>query len=332
MFDTWNYIIRPAKLIIDQATLTDRYCRLIIEPLDKGYGITMGNALRRVLLSSIPGYAVTAVKIDGVLHEFSSIPGVREDVTDIILNIKELNLKGDAEEPVTLIVEERGPKKIYAKDIKCPPSIEILNPDLHIATLDSEKAELRMELIVEEGKGYLPTEERDLQDYPVGTILVDAVFSPITKVNFSVEPARVGRATDYDKLILEVWTTGAVSPVEAIKMAAQILKDHADIIASIDVEDVVSEMVEAKKEEAAATELEQKLNMDIEDLNLSVRAYNCLKKRGINTVRELVKLTPEELMEMKNFGKKSLEEVKKVLESLGLSLGMELDKEPEEAK
>ena len=189
-----------------------------------------------------------------------------------------------------------------------------------------------MEMIVEEGKGYLPTEERNLQDYPIGTILVDAVFSPITKVNFSVEPARVGRATDYDKLILEVWTNGAVSPVEAIKMAAQILKDHADIIASIDVEELVSDIKESKKEDTAATELEEKLNMDIEDLNLSVRAYNCLKKKGINTVRELVKLTPEELMEMKNFGKKSLEEVKRVLESLGLSLGMELEEEAEEAK
>ena len=326
MFDTWDFIIRPTRIFVDKARLTDRFARIVVEPLDRGYGITLGNALRRILLSSIPGYAVTAVKIDGVLHEFSSIPGVVEDVTDIILNIKQLKLKGDTEDPVTLILEETGPKTVYAKDIKTPPSIEILNPDLHIATLDSDKTTLRMELTVEEGKGYLPVEERDESDYPVGTILVDAVFSPIEKVNFSVEPVRVGRATDYDRLILDVWTNGAISPIDAIKMAAKILMEHAEIIANIDVEELMGAPVEEEKEEAAS-ELEQKLNMDIEDLNLSVRAYNCLKRRGINKVRELVVLNPEDLISMKNFGKKSLEEVERVLAELGLSLGMKLEEE-----
>ncbi len=321
MFETWNYIIRPTKLLVEQESLSDKYCKIVVEPLDRGYGITLGNALRRVLLSSIPGYAVVAVKIEGVYHEFTSIPGVREDVTDIILNIKQLNLKGDVEEPVILRLEERGPKKVYASDIKVPTGIEILNPDLYIATLDSEETELVMEMVVEEGKGYVPAEERNLQDYPVGTILVDAVFSPVRKVNFSVEQARVGRATNYDKLILEIWTNGAVAALDAFKMALQILKDHIDLLFGIEVGEMATE-TEEKGEEAVASELEEKLKMGIEELNLSVRAYNCLKKKGINTVGELVKLRREDLMSLKNFGKKSLEEVERVLESLGLSLGM----------
>ncbi len=327
MFDTWNYIIRPTKLLVDRESLTDKYCRIVVEPLDRGYGITLGNALRRILLSSIPGYAVIAVRIDGVYHEFSSIPGVREDVTDIILNIKQLDIKGDVEEPVTLRIEERGPKKVYAGDIKCPTGIEILNPELHIATLDNEETVLSAELIVEEGKGYVPSEERDLQDYPVGTILVDAIFSPVRKVNFQVEQARVGRATNYDRLILEIWTNGAVAAMDAFKMGLQVLKDHVDLLFGIQVGETVSA---EEAEEGIHSELEEKLAMGIEELNLSVRAYNCLKKKGINTVGELVRLKREDLMSLKNFGKKSLEEVEKVLDSLGLSLGMELDQEVEE--
>ncbi len=326
MFDTWNYIIRPTKLLVEQDTLSDTYCKVVVEPLDRGYGITIGNALRRVLLSSIPGCAVTAVKIEGVYHEFTSIPGVREDVTDIILNIKQLNIKGEIEEPVTLTLEARGPGKVYAKDIKTPPSVEILNPDLLIATLDREDTTLNMELIVEEGKGYLPTEERNLQEYPVGTILVDAVFTPVRKVNFQVEQARLGRATNYDKLILEIWTSGAVAALDAFKMALQILKDHIELLFSIEVGEEITAEAEAA---GVSDELEEKLRMGIEELNLSVRAYNCLKKKGINTVGELVRLKREDLMSLKNFGKKSLEEVERVLESLGLSLGMELDQEVE---
>ncbi|BAT72194.1 DNA-directed RNA polymerase subunit alpha [Thermosulfidibacter takaii ABI70S6] len=324
MFDTWNYIIRPTKLLVDQETLTDKYCRIIVEPLDRGYGITIGNALRRILLSSIPGYAVTAVKIDGVYHEFTSIPGVVEDVTDIILNLKQLEIKGDVEEPATLRIEAKGPCKVYARDIQVPTGIEILNPDLYIATLDNEETELNMKMLVEEGKGYLPTEERDLQEFPVGTILVDAVFTPVKKVNFQVQQARLGRATDYDRLILEIWTNGAVAALDAFKMALQILKDHVELLFSIEVGEVKAE---EKDEAGAADELQEKLNMGIEELNLSVRAYNCLKKKGINTVGELVRLRREDLMSLKNFGKKSLEEVEKVLASLGLSLGMDLEQE-----
>ncbi len=327
MFDTWNYIIRPTKLLVEQESLSDKYCKIVVEPLDRGYGITLGNALRRILLSSIPGYAITAVKIEGVYHEFTSIPGVKEDVTDIILNLKQIDIRGDLEEPATLRVQAKGPGKVYAKDIQCPTGIEILTPDVLIATLDNEETTLEMEMVVEEGKGYLPTEERNLQDYPVGTILVDAVFTPVRKVNFQVEPARLGRATNYDRLILEIWTNGAVTPLDAFKMALQILKDHVELLFSIE----VGELGAVEKEErAVADELEEKLSMGIEELNLSVRAYNCLKKKGINTVGELVRFKKEDLMSLKNFGKKSLEEVEKVLASLGLSLGMEFEQEGKE--
>ncbi len=327
MFDTWSYIIRPTKLLVEQESLSDKYCKIVVEPLDRGYGITLGNALRRILLSSIPGYAITAVKIEGVYHEFTSIPGVKEDVTDIILNLKQIDIKGDLEEPATLRVQAKGPGKVYAKDIQCPTGIEILTPDVLIATLDNEETTLEMEMVVEEGKGYLPTEERNLQDYPVGTILVDAVFTPVRKVNFQVEPARLGRATNYDRLILEIWTNGAVTPLDAFKMALQILKDHVELLFSIE----VGELGAVEKEErAVADELEEKLSMGIEELNLSVRAYNCLKKKGINTVGELVRFKKEDLMSLKNFGKKSLEEVEKVLASLGLSLGMEFEQEGKE--
>ena len=327
MFDTWNYIIRPTKLLVEQETLSDKYCKIVVEPLDRGYGITLGNALRRILLSSIPGYAITAVKIEGVYHEFSSIPGVKEDVTDIILNLKQIDIKGDLEEPATLRVQAKGPGKVYAKDIQCPTGIEILSPDVLIATLDNEETTLEMEMVVEEGKGYLPTEERNLQDYPVGTILVDAVFTPVRKVNFQVEPARLGRATNYDRLILEIWTNGAVTPLDAFKMALQILKDHVELLFSIEVGELSAV---GEEEHAVADELEEKLSMGIEELNLSVRAYNCLKKKGINTVGELVRFKKEDLMSLKNFGKKSLEEVEKVLASLGLSLGMEFEQEGKE--
>lgn len=325
MFDTWNYVIRPNKLVVDRETLRKDYCKVIIEPLDKGYGITVGNALRRILLSSIPGHAVTAVKIDGVYHEFTSIPGVREDVTDIILNIKMLRIKGYTDEPVIAVIDAVGPKKVYASDIQAPSQIEILNPDLYIATLDNSNTRLRMELTIEEGKGYLPSEERNLEDYPIGTILVDAVFSPITKVNFSVEQARVGRATDYDRLILEVWTNGAIDALEAIKVACQIMKDHMELISSISVEVEETKKVEGEKLVGLLPEIEEKLKIKLEELPLSVRAYNSLKKRGINTVGDLIKLTREELSSMKNFGKKSLEEVEKALGNLGLSLGMNLE-------
>ncbi|MGB9668731.1 MAG: DNA-directed RNA polymerase subunit alpha [Thermosulfidibacteraceae bacterium] len=323
MFDTWAYIIRPNKLFVEKESYRDDYCKVIIEPLDKGYGITVGNALRRILLSSIPGHAVTAVRIEGVYHEFTSIPGVREDVTDIILNLKMLRIRGYTDEPVIAVIDVAGPKKVYASDIKAPSQIEILNPDLYIATLDDFNTRLYMELVIEEGKGYLPSEERDLKSYPVGTILVDAVFSPILKVNFGVEQARVGRATDYDRLILEVWTNGAINALDAIKIASQIMKDHMELFSGISIQ-----VEEAKKEEVVLgllPEVEEKLKMKLEELPLSVRAYNTLKRKGINTVGDLVKLTRDELSSMKNIGRKSVEEVEKVLSSLGLSLGMNLE-------
>lgn len=326
MFDTWNYVMRPNRLIVDKETYSDEYCKVIIEPLDKGYGITVGNALRRILLSSIPGHAVTAVRIEGVYHEFTSIPGVREDVTDIILNIKMLRIKGFTDEPVTITLDVNGPRKVYASDFKVPSQLAILNPDLYIATIDSPDTRLYMELTVEEGKGYLPAEERNPDDYPVGTILVDAVFSPILKVNFTVEQARYKKITDYDRLVLEVWTNGAVPALDAVKYACQIMKDHMELVASISVgEDEKPTGEEEIAVSGLSPELEEKLRMKIEDLDLSIRAYNCLKRKGVNTVADLIKMKREELASMKNFGKKSLEEVERALAKIGLAFGMNLE-------
>jgi len=321
MFRTWSMMIRPQRVEFDQESLTSRYGKLVVEPLEKGFGITLGNSLRRVLLSSIPGAAVTAVKIEGVPHEFTAIPGVKEDVTEIVLNIKELQLKSYTEEPMTMYLDVQGPGEVKASQIDTGHKVDILNPDLVIATLDSEKSRLIMEMKVERGKGYLPVEKRHGEDLPIGTILVDAIFSPVVKVNFSVENARVGRETDYDKLILEVWTNGAVHPQDAVAMAAKILKDHVTIFANFEqeMEEMDEEGGEREKEE-----LVKRLNKSIDELELSVRSHNCLKKMGINTIRDLVQRSEADLLKVRNFGKKSLEEVKSVLEEMHLSLGMDL--------
>ena len=329
MFSTWSMMIRPQKVEFEPESLTSRYGKLVVEPLERGFGITLGNSLRRILLSSIPGAAVTAVKIEGVPHEFTAIPGVKEDVTEIILNIKELQIKSYSDEPVTLYLDAQGPGEVVASQIETGHKVDILNPDLTIATLDSEKSRLTMEMRVEKGKGYLPVEKRHDEDVPVGTILIDAIFSPVIKVNFSVENARVGRETDYDKLILEVWTNGAIDPRDAVAIAAKILKDHASIFANFEQDlECTEETAEEEKEE-----LLKKLNKSIDELGLSVRSHNCLKKMGINKVADLVKRSEADLLKVRNFGKKSLEEVKKVLSEMHLSMGMkipELDEKEEE--
>jgi len=326
MFKTWSTLIRPQRVEFDHETLNPKYGKLIVEPLEKGFGITLGNSLRRVLLSSIPGAAVTAVKIEGVLHEYSTIPGVKEDVTEIILNIKELQLKSYTDEPVDIHLDAQGPGEVKASQINAGHKIEIMNPDLVIATLDSEKSKLSMEMRVEVGKGYLPVEKRH-EEFPVGVIPVDAVFSPVLKVSYSVENARVGRVTDYDRLILEVWTNGAVHPQDAVAMAAKILRDHVDIFSNFEqeLEEVIIEDEKSQKEE-----LEAKLNKSIDELELSVRSHNCLKKMGINTIRDLVQRTEADLLRVRNFGKKSLEEVKHILAEMQLSLGMNFEASDEE--
>ena len=293
----------------------DRYGRFVIEPLERGYGITLGNSLRRVLLSSLPGAAVTSVKIDGVLHEFSTIPGVVEDTTDIILNLKGLRLKVYSDEIKVLRVEASGEGEVKAGDIIADSDVDILNPDLHIATVSTE-GRLFMELTVEKGRGYVSAERNKKSDHVIGVIPIDSIFSPVTKVNYNVENTRVGQITDYDRLTLEVWTDGSINPKEATSLAAKILSDHLRLF--IGLTDTVSdvETMVVKEEEPR----DRVLDMTIEELDLSVRSFNCLKRAGINTVGELVQKNVEDMMKVRNLGKKSLEEVDKKLAELGLAL------------
>ena len=291
------------------------YGKFIVEPLERGYGTTLGNSLRRILLSSLPGAAVTSVKIEGVLHEFSTIPGVVEDVTDIILNLKGLALKMDAEEPQILRIEAQGEGVITGADILVNSDVTVLNPEHHIATLDSNGS-LNMEITVERGRGYVSAEKNKKEDHAIGIIPVDSIFTPVKKVNYEVEDTRVGQRTDYDKLSLEVWTDGSISPKEALSLSAKILSDHLKLFIGLtETMNEVEVMVEKEEEEK-----DKILDMTIEELDLSVRSYNCLKRAGINTVEELIQKTVEDMMKVRNLGKKSLEEVENKLASLGLSL------------
>ncbi|NPV54039.1 MAG: DNA-directed RNA polymerase subunit alpha [Firmicutes bacterium] len=292
----------------------DKHGKFVIEPLERGYGITLGNSLRRVLLSSLPGAAVTSVKIDGVLHEFSTIPGVVEDTTDIILNLKELLLRLYVDEPKVIRVEAEGEGEVTAADIIADPDVEILNPDLHIATLEKD-GRLFMEITVDKGRGYVPAERRKLGQ-AIGVIPVDSIYSPVVKANYAVENTRVGQVTDYDRLILEIWTDGSISPKEAISLAARILREHLTLFVNLTESPGGVEIMVEREEEGK----DKAMEMTIEELDLSVRSYNCLKRAGINTVEELTKRTEEDMMKVRNLGKKSLEEVKAKLANLGLSL------------
>lgn len=313
--------IEKPKVECVEESEQDNYARYVIEPLERGYGITLGNSLRRVLLSSLPGAAVTSIKIEGVLHEFQSIPGVREDVTDIILALKELRLKVFVNEPITLRIEAQGEGEVKAKDIIADPSaVEILNPDLHIATLDSD-GRFFAEMTVERGRGYVPAERNKKGEPVIGLIPMDSIFSPVRKVNYTVENTRVGQQTDFDKLILDVWTDGSIAPGEAVSLAARILSEHLAIFVNLTAQPAGVEIMVEREEENKG----KVLDMPIEELDLSVRSYNCLKRAGINTVEELTRKTEEDMMKVRNLGKKSLEEVKQKLASLGLSF-----KNPEE--
>lgn len=295
------------------------YGRFVVEPLERGYGTTLGNSLRRILLSSLPGSAVSNVKIDGVLHEFSVIPGVKEDVTEIILNLKCLAIKNTSEgnESKVAYIDVEGEGEVTAKDIKADSDIEILNPDLHIATLSGgPNSKLYMEITISNGRGYVGADKNKKEDQPIGMLPVDSIFTPVTRVNFLVENTRVGQITDYDKLTLEVWTNGTIAPDEAVSYGAKLLNEHLALF--IDLSDnaknteILVEKEEGKKEKV--------LEMSIEELDLSVRSYNCLKRAGINTVEDLACKTEEEMMKVRNLGKKSLEEVLNKLAELGLAL------------
>jgi len=307
--------IEKPRIECVESSEDNTYGKFVVEPLERGYGTTLGNSLRRILLSSLPGAAVTSIKIEGVLHEFSTIPGVVEDVTDIILNLKSLALSMDTDEPQIVRIEAEGEGEVTAADIKINSDIEILNPDLHIATLDTD-GKLFMELTVERGRGYVSAEKNKKEDDVIGVIPIDAIFSPVKKVNFQIEDTRVGQRTDYDKLTLEVWTDGSIRPDEAISLSAKVLSDHLKLFIGLtDSMGDVEIMVEKEEEEK-----DKILDMTIEELDLSVRSYNCLKRAGINTVYELTQKSEEDMMKVRNLGRKSLEEVEQKMKALGLSL------------
>ena len=295
---------------------TDKnYGKFIVEPLERGYGTTLGNSLRRILLSSLPGAAVTSIKIDGILHEFSTVPGVKEDVTAIILNLKKLSVRLNGDTPKRAIINAVGPKEVTAADIISDGDVEIFNPELHIATLD-ENATLVMEINLANGRGYTPADQNKTESTPIAVIPVDSIYTPARKVNFTVQNTRVGQITDYDRLILEIWTDGSISPEESVSIGAKIMQEHLklfiDLTDSMDPVEIMVEKEEDQKEKA--------LEMTIEELELSVRSFNCLKRANINTVEELTHKSEDDMMKVRNLGKKSLDEVKHKLEELGLSL------------
>lgn len=307
--------IEKPKIEILELSEDESYGKFMVEPLERGYGTTLGNSLRRVLLSSLPGAAVSSVKIQGVLHEFSTIPGVLEDVPEIILNIKGLAAKMHTDEPVTLRIEAQGPAEIKAGDIITGPDVEIINKDHHIATVN-EDGNLYMELELVKGRGYVSAERNKKEGQPVGVIPVDSSFTPVKKVNFTIENTRVGQITDYDRLVLEVWTNGTIKPDEATSLGAKILTEHLNLF--IGLTDHVSDVeIMVEKED---DKKEKVLEMTVEELDLSVRSYNCLKRANINTVEELTQRTAEDMMKVRNLGKKSLEEVERKLAELGLGL------------
>lgn len=292
------------------------YGRFILEPLERGYGTTLGNSLRRVLLSSLPGVAVTSIKIDGIQHEFSTIPGVKEDVTEIVLNIKGLIAKIHGEAPKTIYIEAEGECEVTAGDIKADSEVEILDPGMHIATL-SQGAKLYMEIVIDRGRGYVPS-ERNKQDLPstIGVIPVDSIYTPVLKVNYTVENTRVGQITDYDKLTLEIWTDGTISAKEAVSLGAKVLNEHLNLFIDLSEEAYSAEIMVEKDDKGK----EKVLEMTIEELDLSVRSFNCLKRAGINTVEDLINKSEDDMMKVRNLGRKSLEEVVEKLRNLGFNL------------
>jgi DNA-directed RNA polymerase subunit alpha len=324
----WKGFQKPKRLEVERETLTDTFGRFTAQPFERGFATTVGNALRRVLLSSIEGAAITAVRVEGVLHEFSPIPGAMEDTTDLILNLKRVPLKMHVEHPKTLMLKTSAPGEVRAKDITPDPDIEILDPEAYVATL-SAGSTLSVEMRVKQGRGYVSADKNFDEDLSIGWIPVDSVHSPIKKVNYFVENARVGQATDYEKLTIEVWTNGAVSPRDAVGLASKLMKDHLTIFINIEEEEEEPAEMPAEMSEADREEWWEKLNKSVDEMELSVRSYNCLKNANIRTIGELVQKTEAEMLKTKNFGRKSLNEIKEILGSMGLSLGMKLDNFPQ---
>lgn len=308
---------------IDTAEISDdgKYGRFVVEPLERGYGTTLGNSLRRVLLSSLPGYAITSVKIDGILHEFSTIPGVKEDVTEIVLNLKNVILKIHGDGPKTIYIDANGDDEITAGSIKTDSEVEILNPELHIATLNSD-AHVSMELTCDKGRGYVSADRNKQMMQPIiGVIAIDSIYTPVLKVNYTVENTRVGQITDYDKLTLEVWTNGTINAMEAVSLGAKILNEHLNLFGDLSGEAYDTEVMVVKNDSGK----EKVLEMTIEELDLSVRSFNCLKRAQINTVEDLINKTEEDMMKVRNLGRKSLDEVVAKLNSLGFDLRRDED-------
>jgi DNA-directed RNA polymerase subunit alpha len=322
----WRDLIKPRGLVVDQESLSNTYGKFVAEPLERGFGITLGNSLRRVLLSSLQGAAITSVKIEGVEHEFMTIPEVAEDVTDIILNLKEVLLQIHTNEVKTIRIEADGPREIKAGDIIADGQVEILNPGHHVLTI-SEGGRVRMEMTARRGRGYVPADRNKVPGQPIGTIPIDALFSPIRKVNYQVTNARVGQQTDYDKLTLEVWTDGSVAPADAVAFAAKIVKEQLSIFINFDEAEEPVEEVKPVEEQ----KLNENLFRSVDELELSVRSANCLQNANIKTIGDLVQKTEAEMLKTKNFGRKSLKEIKEILAEMGLSLGMKLESWPPKA-
>ena len=316
----WKGFQKPKRLELDRELSTDRYGRFYAQPFERGFGTTIGNALRRVLLSSIEGAAITAVKVEGVLHEFSPIPGALEDTTGIVLNLKQVPFKLHTTGAKTVYLKASGEGEVKAKDIEVDSEVEILNPEVPIASL-APGAQLNVEMRLKNGRGYVPADKNFDEDLSIGYIPLDSVHSPVKKVNYIVEAARVGQATDYDKLTLDVWTNGCVSPAESVGLAAKLLKDHLTIFVNFEEEITVDEVMVDRERES----LNENLNRSVDELELSVRSYNCLKNANIQTIAELVQKSEGEMLKTKNFGRKSLNEIKEILTTMGLSLGMRVE-------
>ncbi|MBN1405805.1 MAG: DNA-directed RNA polymerase subunit alpha [Candidatus Omnitrophica bacterium] len=312
----------PKTLQCDESTLTDTYGRFVAEPLERGFGVTLGNSLRRTLISSVEGSAVNSIKIEGVQHEFSSIDGVVEDVPEIILNIKKLVIRSHSQKPKPLYIKVQKKGDITAKDIIADETVDVINKDLHIATL-TKNVKFNMEMELGRGRGYVPAERNKKENFPIGMVAVDSIFSPVMKVDFHIEATRVGQMTDYDKLVLDVWTNGAVSPKEALLYASNVLQRHLDIFVNFGKLPEDLEITEEPEEDA---ELIEKMKMPVTELELSVRSANCLEKAKIKSIGELVTKTESEMLKYRNFGKKSLNEIIAILNTMGLSLGMKVKK------
>ena len=308
---------RP-NISVEEISDDKRYGKFVVEPLERGYGTTLGNSLRRIMLSSLPGAAVSQIKIDGVDHEFTSIPGIKEDVTEIIMNVKSLAIRNNSEtdEPKTAYIEYSGEGVIHASDIQVDQDIEIMNPEQTIATLSGKDAKLYMELTITKGRGYISAEKNKSDSFPIGVIAIDSIYTPVERVNVTVENTRVGQVTDYDKLTLDVYTNGSLSPDEAVSLAAKVLSEHLSLFIDLSENAKTAEVMVEKPDD----DKEKALEMSIDELELSVRSYNCLKRAGINTVQELISKSPEDMMKVRNLGRKSLEEVLAKLKDLGLEL------------